>query len=298
MRRNKRLKRKYRRYRRLIKRIIFLFLIVLSVKGVKKFKPISQSAIGIDDSIKVGELRSHIKTEKELEKLEKNIDRFSQKQRSLLKDILDNRDNYSESLINLALSNPEALDFVHNYPNREKFLNQAVIDTDSSIELNRGYPLYLQWDKRWGYKSYGDNIIALAGCAPTSLSMAVSGLNGDNRVTPDQMARISMDGDFITEENFTKWSFMTEGCKEFGITGREIPLDESMIKKEISKGNPLIFSMSEGIFTEVGHMILITGVDDKGDFIINDSNSIERSKRTWSYDEIHDQIRNIWSYSK
>lgn len=128
--------------------------------------------------------------------------------------------------------------------------------------------------------------------------MAVSGLNGDNRVTPDQMARISMDGDFITEENFTKWSFMTEGCKKFGITGREIPLDESMIKKELSKGNPLIFSMSEGIFTEVGHMILITGVDDKGDFIINDSNSIERSKRTWSYDEIHDQIRNIWSYSK
>lgn len=296
-RRLKRRHRKLRRYRRLIKRLIFLFFVVLVVKGIKRLKPPLQSAIGVENNIDISELRSQVKTKEELDKLEKNVGNLNYKELSMLKDILNNRYDYPEGLINLALSNAEALDFVHSYPHKEEYLN-GNIGIEETISLNRKYPLYLQWDKRWGYREYGDNIIALAGCAPTSLSMAVSGLNRDSMVTPDKMVELSLEGDFITEENFTKWSFMTEGCKSFGIIGKEIPLDESIMKSELSKGSPLILSMKEGVFTEVGHMILVVGVDDDGNFIINDPNSIERSKKSWSYDKIYDQIRNIWSYSK
>ncbi len=35
-------------------------------------------------------------------------------------------------------------------------------------------PLLLQWDERWGYSVYGDNMIAVNGCGPTAVAMVVS----------------------------------------------------------------------------------------------------------------------------
>lgn len=34
-------------------------------------------------------------------------------------------------------------------------------------------PLLLQWDERWGYSVYGDNMIAVNGCGPTAVAMVV-----------------------------------------------------------------------------------------------------------------------------
>lgn len=47
-----------------------------------------------------------------------------------------------------------------------------------------GIPLLLQWDERWGYKNYGDNIMAINGCGPTCLSMVVSYLKQNGQYHP------------------------------------------------------------------------------------------------------------------
>ena len=65
---------------------------------------------------------------------------------------------------------------------------------------------------------------------------------------------------------------------------------------ELEQNHPIICSMGPGDFTMTGHIIVITGVKN-GKFVINDSNSKDRSKKLWSYEEIREQIKNLWSFS-
>jgi hypothetical protein len=73
----------------------------------------------------------------------------------------------------------------------------------------------------------------------------------------------------------------------------EIPLDEDRLIRNLEVGNPVICVMGPGDFTTTGHFIVMTGYSD-GEIHINDPNSIRRSEKTWKYEEIKDQIRNLW----
>ena len=80
-----------------------------------------------------------------------------------------------DSLIEFEQKYPEATDFVENY---HKYKNKSF-DLDVSHEVRKdNIPLFIQWDKRWGYKTYGSNFLGVNGCGPTSLSMVICGLTG------------------------------------------------------------------------------------------------------------------------
>ena len=65
------------------------------------------------------------------------------------------------SLLLLLEKNPEAKDFVLNYP-LKKDMEQQI---DLSEYLNAAeVPLFLQWDQRWGYKEYGNTVMGISGC--------------------------------------------------------------------------------------------------------------------------------------
>ena len=72
-------------------------------------------------------------------------------------------------------------------------------------------------------------------------------------------------------------------------------LKSSKIRKLLC-GKPVILIMGPGVFTSVGHFIVVTGYED-GYFLINDPNSIKRTEKRWQFSEFSDQILNIWSYS-
>jgi hypothetical protein len=75
-----------------------------------------------------------------------------------------------DSLIEFEQKYPEATDFVENY---HKYKNKSF-DLDVSHEVRKdNIPLFIQWDKRWGYKTYGSNFLGVNGCGPTSLSMVI-----------------------------------------------------------------------------------------------------------------------------
>ena len=57
-------------------------------------------------------------------------------------------------------------------------------------------PLLLQWDRRWGYVSYGSSDIGLSGCAPTCLSMVIVGLTGNRNATPDKIAEYAQENGY------------------------------------------------------------------------------------------------------
>lgn len=53
--------------------------------------------------------------------------------------------------------------------------------------------------------------------------------------------------------------------------------------------------MGPGHFTETGHYIVLTGASPEG-FAVLDPYRPSNCK-TWAYDDIKDEIRNLWSYT-
>ena len=164
-------------------------------------------------------------------------------------------------------------------------------------EKEQKYPLFLQWDKRWGYEEYGDFNIALSGCGPTTLAMAAVTLTGDMAITPDKVAEFSMKNGYYIEGTGTAWSLMSEGCENFDIRAEEIALEEYVMKNQLDEGKVIICSVRKGDFTSQGHFILIYDYDENG-FRVNDPNCIYRSSISWKFETLKPQIRILWAFEK
>lgn len=209
------------------------------------------------------------------------------------KKIYDNMDSYPEELLNALCSNPEMLNFTLGYLEKEHAANGGF----TPKELEEKFPLFLQWDERWGYVSYGESCIGLSGCAPTCLSMVIVTLTNNKEATPDRLAVYAQEAGYYVKNTGTAWSFMTEGVTYFGVEGRELSLSKNTIFQELEQGHPIICSMAPGDFTSQGHFIVLVKVQD-GKIMVNDPNSIERSSVLWDYEVIEPQIKNLWVFSQ
>lgn len=210
--------------------------------------------------------------------------------------IINNIDDYPENLLQLLIRNQETVDFVLNYPTKKDSTDNIEEIKLTSKETNSEIPLFIQWDNRWGYAKYGEEIMGLSGCGPTCLSMVIVGLTGDTSANPREVAKFSESNGYRVPGNGTDWSLFSKGAKKYDLKVKELPLWEDGIIKEIENGHPIICCVGPGDFTTTGHFILIYGYED-GEFLIHDPNSIIRSSKKWSYEKIKGQIRNLWSYS-
>ncbi len=203
--------------------------------------------------------------------------------------------DYPEAMIELLEKNPEAEQFVLEWPIREQYLSQAV--DLSGYSNTDGVPLFIQWDQQWGYYPYGSDVIGDVGCGPTTLAMVGYYFTGDSSFNPIDVAKFAMDNQYYLEGSGTRWSLFTDGAQALGLNSTEIPLVESQMRKYLEEGKLIVCIMGPGAFTNEGHFILLTGVED-GKFRINDCNSYINSEKLWSYEEFQDQVRNLWVLSK
>lgn len=198
----------------------------------------------------------------------------------------------SDTLRDLLENNPETVDFIKNYPSMKD--NPPAEDIG---EVTKGViPHLLQWDERWGYQIYGDNMIAVNGCGPTAISMVAAGLTGDGTITPYKVAKFAEEQGYYTGESGTNWSLMTDGAQQWGIRGEELGLSREEIFSALENGQPVICSMRPGDFTTTGHFIVLVGVED-GKIRVNDPNSVKRSEELWDYETLEYQINNLWAYT-
>lgn len=200
-------------------------------------------------------------------------------------------ENYPQELIDLLERNEETLDFVENYPKREKYINQNI---DLSKDYKQGkVPLLIQWDKRWGYEMYGDSMIGLAGCGPTCLTMAYLYYTGDMSMNPKKMSEFAQQNGYHTADG-TSWNLWTDGAEQIGLHGESLSLNENTMKAALDAGELIVCSMAPGDFTTTGHFILLRGYNEKG-FFVNDPNSKNNSRKQWDYDTLSPQIKNLWA---
>ena len=200
--------------------------------------------------------------------------------------------NMSDTLRQLVKNNPETIDFVRDYQTKKD-----VPPAENIGEVTAGViPHLLQWDERWGYQIYGDNMIAVNGCGPTVISMVASGLTGDNTITPYRVGKFAEQNGYYEGDAGTSWALMTEGAAQFGVYGEEMGLSEEAVFSSLENGNPIICSMSPGDFTTTGHFIVLVGIED-GKIRVNDPNSVKRSEKLWDYETLYPQISNLWVYT-
>ena len=197
---------------------------------------------------------------------------------------------WPEELLDLLEKNPEAQEFVLNYPIRK--------DLDPEIDLteylaSNDVPLLLQWDERWGYSQYAGELMGLSGCGPTCLSMVCLYLLDDASYTPEYIAEFATENGYSVSGNGSSWTLISEGGEKLGLDVIEIPLDENRIIRNLEVGNPIICVMGPGFFTSTGHFIVMTEYED-GYVKVNDPNSPNRSEQTWKLTEVMEQIRNLW----
>lgn len=211
--------------------------------------------------------------------------------------LLANHEAYPDILLELAANRPETLDFVINYVNYESStLSTHSISIDDDFKPG-SIPLFLQWDKRWGYERYGTEFIASSACGPTALSMVAVGLTGNTDMHPKAVSDLSYDLGYFHASQGTSWALMSEGAAKLGLNSKEIPLDASIIYNVLGEGHPIIASMKPGHFTKAGHFIVLTGTTSDGKIKVNDPGSIENSKIAWDLDIIMNETKNLWAFS-
>lgn len=205
-------------------------------------------------------------------------------------EILKNSHKYPDKLLEALANNPEMTDFVMGYEENVGRVSGAL----TQDEMKQDFPLFLQWDPRWGYGDYGDGSnIGLAGCGPTCLSMALFYLTGNESLTPDKMAEYSMENGYYISGTGTAWALLQDVPEQYGISVSQPKAEEYTMKAALDNGSVIICSMGPGDFTAAGHFIVIYGYDKKG-FLVNDPNCVARSRQSWSFSELKGQIKNIW----
>ena len=206
--------------------------------------------------------------------------------------VMKNADDIHPSLLKLAGNNYTAVNFV------AKTIDPTVINEYSYTEKANSskVPLYLQWDKRWGYEKYGYGIIGFTGCGPTSCAMAMSYLKNDPSITPAKIAEESDRNGFSSSEG-TSWGFYPYIARKYGLKAVQMDENYNVIKENVKKGNPILISVRPGDFTQTGHVMVISGMDSNGNIILNDPNSFINSQKTWKYDRLKPQIKAMWVFS-
>lgn len=236
--------------------------------------------------------------EEKIKKLEAIKGKLNSQEAERLDYIIKNIDSYPDTLIDLVARNHETVDFVYSYKDREKYNKRKLsADINSSYYVDGDVPLFLQWDRRWGYRTYGKEMMGLSGCGPTSLAMVIRHFDSDSTVNPYDVAKYSQDNGYVSADNFTSWKLFETGLSKYGLESQDVIPVEAKMKKALDDNKILIVSVKPGIFTERGHIIVIKGYNKNGDFLINDPNSIVNTNKTWSFDELKSEIRKIWGVS-
>ena len=208
--------------------------------------------------------------------------------------IRENSEAYPETLLEALANNPEMADFVEGWLTAQHKATGGLTES----EKKENYPLFLQWDPRWGYSSYGDSsCIAVSGCGPTCLSMVLYYLTRDESLTPDLIADFSMENGYYLSGTGTVWSLMENVAPMYGVKVSQPDASEREMKAALDQGSVLICSMKPGDFTAGGHFIVIYDYDQDG-FLVNDPNCVARSRSRWTYDQIGGQMKHLWVFEK
>lgn len=125
-------------------------------------------------------------------------------------------------------------------------------------------------------KPYGVGTIKECGCGPTSMAMAAATLNLDASITPETMAKFYYENgyqyDGCGSDNAGVLSSDTALAKEFNLEFIQLGTDVTKAAEAVKRGSFVYISFNAGGYFggPYGHLMLIRGVTDSGNFLFAD----------------------------
>ena len=156
-------------------------------------------------------------------------------------------------------------------------------------------PHIYQIDPAWSELPYAGGTIRQNACGPTCLTMVYIFKTGRTDMTPVDMCALSEAGNYAPT-GATEWSFMTSGAWQLGLNGTELHNDRESMTQALRSGAPVIAAVRPGTFTNVGHYIVLYGIDDADQIGVFDPNSASRSARRWGVVEVLNEAEAMWAY--
>lgn len=201
---------------------------------------------------------------------------------------------YPESLQKLYRENFEAADFVVSYfDEKDKAVKVSLKDYKNAESM----PLFLQWDKRWGYMQYGGDFAGITADGPMCIAMAGYHLTGDEKFSPDKIITFASENNYYKQGFGTLPVFITEGGSSLGLSAIQITPSSENIIASLQDGGCVICYMGPGSFAATARYVVIHA-SEEGFLKINDPNSKINSEKQWSFTDIGKQIKAAWSVSE
>lgn len=131
-------------------------------------------------------------------------------------------------MLELAAKDPEALDYVADFPDRYPASSGAAY---SDTVARGSVPDLKQWDQRWGYVEYCGAALGSTGCCPTSLSMAYMALTGKTDKSPADMAALATADGYAVDGEGTIGDFLVDDAGKLGLACEEFsPSAASLVR--------------------------------------------------------------------
>lgn len=198
-------------------------------------------------------------------------------QNDKLAQIAANADKYDDQqLLELALTQPEAVDFVAAYPDSSKS-GQAYSDT---VKKGSAPTLY-DWDARWGAVSYAAHPLALTGSGPTCLSMAYMGLTGSNDKTPTEIASIVESNGLATGDSSMAADAVTKVAEACGLEAKSYTSGRQTLLDVLDAGTYILAEVQADSLTDSAHWVLVTTENENGTVLVHDPTSPDANSHAW-----------------
>lgn len=202
-------------------------------------------------------------------------------------------EHYQRKMLELAAKDPEALDYVADFPNRYP----ASSGTAYSDTVARGsVPDLKQWDQRWGYVEYCGAALGSTGCCPTSLSMVYMALTGKTDKTPADMAALATADGYAVDGEGTIGEFLVDDAGKLGLACEEFSPSAESLVRYLKNGFVVIVNVGPGDFTDSGHFFVARGVSSDGSIQINDPYSSVNTAKTWDANAIANQSIMMYAF--
>lgn len=191
--------------------------------------------------------------------------------------VAEHADQFTDaSLVELALAEPSAVDFVAAYPSA----NKSSSAFDSSVTKGTAPELY-DWDSRWGNVNYADSALAVTGSGPTTLSMAYMGLTGSNDKTPADIAALVTQAQLASGESHMDASFVENHAADLGLVCKAYSPSADDLTSVLDAGTYIAIEAKAATLTDAAHWVLLVTQNEDGSVVVYDPTSTAVTAHPW-----------------
>lgn len=208
--------------------------------------------------------------------------------------IAKHADQYSDDrIIEFALREPEALDFIRALPSAQKR------STSYGEEVERGnFPALVTYDERWGYIDYAGLPLGVSGSGPTVFSIAYMGLTGKNDQTPADIARLSAEKGYDSGDEFTTAELFTSEADDLGLICSQLALSEDSLVTALWNNNVVICQVRADTLTPDPHWVIVTGLYENGAARVIDPTCAAVTAREWDVATISSMSNTLYALGR